>query len=88
MTATGGLILGNEAPGPLKRTSAFLDGTSVTVGLTHKEQAYPFRKWLPPGETWESTWAFLCPYRETQNPETVISGPYSFTGQVWQTPKE
>ncbi len=70
-----GLILGNEAPGPLKRTSVFLDGTSVTVGLTHKEQAYPFRKWLAPGETWESTWAFLCPYRETRNPEKVISGP-------------
>jgi alpha-galactosidase len=70
-----GLILGNEAPGPLKRTSIFLDGMSATIGLTHKEQKYPFRKWLQPGETWESTWSFLCPYRNSQNPEKVLSGP-------------
>jgi alpha-galactosidase len=47
----------------------------VTVGLTHQDQKHPFRKWLQPGETWESPWAFICPYRECREPARVLSGP-------------
>jgi len=70
-----GLVLGNEAPGVTKRTSAFLDGISFTIGLTHPGQEYPFRKWLKPGEKWESPQTFLCLYRDTDAPYEAIEGP-------------
>ena len=53
-----GFVLGNEAPGVMKRTSAFLKPDQLTIGLTHSDQIFGFRKWLKPGEPWESTWVF------------------------------
>ncbi len=71
-----GMVIGNEAPGVMKRTTACLDGRTVTAGLTHKGQDYPFRKWLRQGEKWESPWTFIALYTD-RNPETVIEGPVS-----------
>lgn len=65
-----GLVLGNEAPGALKRTTAFLDGTAVTIGLTHADSRTPFRKWLKSGERWSSPWMFVQPYAEVDDPRT------------------
>jgi alpha-galactosidase len=70
-----GLALGNEAPGVLKRTTAFLDGSTATVGLTGPGDPFPFRKWLRPGETWESPWVFLAPYEGTDDPYAALNGP-------------
>jgi alpha-galactosidase len=70
-----GLVLGNVAPGVLKRTMTFLDGAIATVGVTHRNQEYAFRKWLRPGESWESPAAFLCPYGDCPRPEKVLEGP-------------
>ncbi len=65
-----GIVLGNEAPGVTKRTTTFLDDRpgSVTIGLTHPDQDYPFRKWLVPGEQWNSPYAFIALYQETPDP--------------------
>lgn len=59
-----GIAIGNEAPGVLKRTSVNLDGRTLSAGLTHADQDYAFRKWLKPGEEWESTWVFTGLYSE------------------------
>jgi alpha-galactosidase len=70
-----GIVLGNEAPAVTKRTTAFLDGRSATIGLTHPDQDYPFRKWLEPGERWESPWVFITLYNDSDEPYKAINGP-------------
>lgn len=70
-----GIVLGNEAPGITKRTTTFLDDRpgSVTIGLTHPDQDYPFRKWLIPGEQWESPCAFMALYQGTPDPYLCLN---------------
>jgi alpha-galactosidase len=70
-----GIVLGNEAPGVVKRTSVFLDGRSATIGLTRKGDDYPFRKWLKPAERWESPACFTALYRDTLDPMAALNGP-------------
>ena len=60
--AEGGLAIGNEAIGIIKRTSIFEDGKSICVGTTLPEQDYPFRRWLAPGQSWKSAPTFIAPY--------------------------
>jgi len=72
-----GMVLGNEAPGVMKRTTVFLDGHTATIGLTRTGGDYPFRKWLKPGERWESPWCFTAIYRDSADPWTVLNGPVS-----------
>lgn len=69
-----GIIIGNEAPGVMKRTSVCLDGRTINAGLTHADQDYAFRKWLKPGETWNSTWVFTGLYAGHE-PQEFIEGP-------------
>ncbi|MBT6006918.1 MAG: hypothetical protein HOG79_14460, partial [Prolixibacteraceae bacterium] len=66
-----GIVVGNEAPGVLKRASVCLDGRTLDAGLTHSDQDYAFRKWLKPGETWESTWVFTGLY-SNKNPREIV----------------
>jgi alpha-galactosidase len=68
-----GVIVGNETPGVLKRTSVCTDGRDITTGLTHINQDYAFRVWLNPGETFESTWVFTSLFRNS-NPREIIEG--------------
>lgn len=68
-----GVFVGNEAPGVMKRTSAFLKPSLVTSGLTHIEQNFGFRQWIKPGETWESTWVFSGVYANTDDPTACIN---------------
>lgn len=70
-----GMVLGNEAPGVMKRTTAFLKSELLTIGLTHIDQNYGFRKWIKPGETWESTWTFTGIYAKSDDPYQVLNGP-------------
>lgn len=70
-----GMVLGNEAPGVMKRTSAFLKPDQLTIGLTHVDQNFSFRKWIKHGETWESTWVFSAIYANTNDPYKVMNGP-------------
>jgi alpha-galactosidase len=62
-----GIVLGNEAPGITKRTSAFEKSGLVTIGLTHTNQTFPFRKWLNPNQTWESPLIFTSVYSQTND---------------------
>jgi alpha-galactosidase len=70
-----GIALGNEAPGMMKCTTAFLKPDLLTIGLTHPEQNFGFRKWIKPGELWESTWVFSAIYVNSDDPYSVLNGP-------------
>ena len=76
MNMNRGILLGNEAPGVIKRTTSYLDGRTFTIGLTHLEQDFPSRVWLSAGEKWESPWSFIALYNDT-NPRAVVDGPVS-----------
>lgn len=69
-----GIILGNEAPGVMKRTSVCLDGRIINAGLTHVDQNFAFRKWIKPGEVWNSTWIFTGLYAGHE-PFDFVEGP-------------
>ena len=73
VTGNCGLVLGNEAPGVLKKTTAMIDGTTVTLGYCHAEHDYPLRKWLKPGETWNSHFMFIMPYANQPDPSEVLN---------------
>lgn len=68
-----GVFLGNEAPGVMKRTTAFLNHNLLTAGLTHPDQIFGFRKWLKQGETWESPWVFSGIYAHSDDPWLVLN---------------
>lgn len=72
-----GFVLGNEAPGVMKRTAAFMKPNQLTVGLTHPDQNFGFRKWLKPGEPWESTWVFTAVYDNSDDPYAVLNSAVS-----------
>jgi alpha-galactosidase len=72
-----GVVLGNEAPGVMKRTTAFLKQNQITAGLTHPDQNFAFRKWLKPGEEWESTWVFTALYENSDDPYAVLNSSVS-----------
>jgi len=77
VTGRRGFVLGNEVPGVVKRTATLqgLDGRVITIGLTYPDQDYGFRRWLEPGETWESPPVFIALYRDTDDPYQGINGP-------------
>ncbi len=70
-----GIALGNEAPGVTKRTAYHDIYENVSIGLTHTDQNYAFRKWLEPGETWTSPEVFIALYDKSSKPWDVINGP-------------
>jgi len=68
-----GIAFGNEAPGVMKRTTAFLKPQQFTAGLTHADQNYCFRKWIKPSGKWESTQVFTAVYENSSDPYEVLN---------------
>jgi len=68
-----GIVIGNEATGVLKRTTAFWDADEICAGLTHKDSRYPFRKWLKPQESFETPQVFTMVYNNQKTPEAVLN---------------
>lgn len=54
-----GMILGNEAPAIMKRISIYPDSTRLTIGMGYKNEDFPFKKFLEPGEAFTSPKGFL-----------------------------
>lgn len=71
--ARAGIAIGNEAPGVLKRTVFHTADRNLDAGLTHPGQDFPFRKWLKPGERWESPATFIALYEGTDDPYRVVN---------------
>ena len=68
-----GILLGNEAPGVLKRTAYNTEYNNIEVGLTHKDDDYPFRKYIKDGEQWAGPRVFIIPYAGTSDPWQVMN---------------
>ncbi len=66
--ANAGIILGNEAPGVLKRIDYNTVKDNADIGLTHNSDVYPFRKYIKPGEGWTSPRVFVIPYVNSPDP--------------------
>jgi alpha-galactosidase len=72
-TLRSGLALGNEAPGVLKRTAFHTTDRNIEIGFTHPGQDFPFRKWLKPGEIWESPGTFIALYTNTDDGYHIVN---------------
>jgi alpha-galactosidase len=72
MNWEAGIVIGNEASGVLKRTSVFWDAAEITSGLTHKNARFPFRKWIGPGESFETPQVFTMVYNNQKDPEEIL----------------
>jgi len=68
-----GILIGNEATGVLKRTAVFWESPEITTGLTHKGSRFPFRKWLHPGETFETPQVFMMIYNNQREPNEILN---------------
>lgn len=68
-----GIILGNEAPGVLKRIDYNTSPNIVGIGLTHTDDIYPFRKYIKAGEKWTSPKTFVIPYINTPDPWQIMN---------------
>ena len=73
MNWESGIVIGNEAPGVLKRTSVFWDAPEICSGLTHKNSRYPFRKWIQPGESFKTPQVFTMVYNNHKNPQEILN---------------
>ncbi len=68
-----GIVIGNEAPGPVKRTAVFWDERSVVSGLTHKDGRFPFRKYIRNGETFTTPEVFTMVYNNYKDPDEILN---------------
>lgn len=68
-----GVVIGNEAPGVVKRTSLFWQNRDICSGLTHKESMYPFLKWLSPGESFVTPQVFTMVYNNCKDPNIILN---------------
>lgn len=73
MNWEAGIVIGNEATGVLKRTSVFWDAPEICSGLTHKTARYPFRKWIQPGESFETPQVFTMVYNNCKDPDEILN---------------
>ncbi len=72
-TENAGILLGNESPGVLKRTAYNTEYDNVDIGLTHKEENYPFRKYIKNADQWTSPWVFVIPYVNSSDPWMIMN---------------
>jgi alpha-galactosidase len=68
-----GIVIGNESSGVLKRTAVFWEAAEITTGLTHKNARFPFRKWIQPGESFETPQVFTMVYNNQKDPEEILN---------------
>lgn len=68
-----GIILGNEAPGVLKGASVWYRGREITLGLTHEEERYPFRKYLAAEESFTAPDVFTGVYNGQRSTDKIMN---------------
>jgi alpha-galactosidase len=66
-------VIGNEAAGVIKHTSALWEGLNICSGLTHKEDRYPFRKYIAPGAVFTTPQVFTMVYNQHKEPEGILN---------------
>jgi len=68
-----GIVIGNEASGVMKRTAVFWEAPEICSGLTHKNSRFPLRKWIKPGESFETPQVFTMVYNNQKDPEEILN---------------
>ncbi|NIJ54611.1 alpha-galactosidase [Dyadobacter arcticus] len=68
-----GIVIGNEASGVVKHTSAFWDEPVILSGLTHKDARYPFRKYIRKGESFVTPQVFTMVYNNHRDPDEILN---------------
>ena len=68
-----GIAIGNEAISVIKRTACFEDGKSITAGFTHRDQEFPFRKWVEKGEQFTTPFVFTLLYEGEDDPSWTLN---------------
>lgn len=68
-----GIVLGNEAPGVLKGASVWSRGREITLGLTHSDEEFPFRKYIKPQEVFVSPDVFTGVYGNQKDIHMVLN---------------
>ena len=68
-----GILLGNESPGVLKRTAYNTDYNNADIGLTHKDEKYPFRKYIKNNDRWTAPMVFVIPYAGSNDPWKIMN---------------
>jgi alpha-galactosidase len=68
-----GIVIGNEAAGIVKHTSAFWEGLTICSGLTHKDAVYPFRKFIGKGESFTTPQVFTMVYNNHKDPDEMLN---------------
>ena len=73
MNREQGIVIGNEASGVMKHTSVFYEAQDICTGLTHKNAPFPFRKWIEPGESFETPQVFTMVYNHQKTPDEILN---------------
>ncbi len=73
MNREQGIVLGNEATGVMKHTSVFYETQDICVGMTHKNAAFPFRKWIQEGESFETPQVFTMVYNHQKTIDEILN---------------
>lgn len=68
-----GITIGNEASGVIKHTSVFWDEPVILSGLTHNNARFPFRKYLPKGESFTTPQVFTIVYNNNKDPDEILN---------------
>jgi alpha-galactosidase len=68
-----GILLGNESPGVLKRTAYNTEYNNAAIGLTHKDEKYPFRKYIGNNDSWTTPQVFVIPYVGSNDPWKIMN---------------
>jgi len=68
-----GIAIGNEAIGVIKRTACFEDGISISTGFTHRDQEFPFRKWVEQGQQFTTPFVFTVLYQGHDDPSWALN---------------
>lgn len=68
-----GIVIGNEAAGVVKHTSAFWKENAICSGLTHKDARFPFRKYIKPNESFETPQVFTMVYNNHKDPDEILN---------------
>jgi alpha-galactosidase len=73
MNREQGIVLGNEATGVMKHTSAFYEAQDICSGLTHKNSLFPFRKWIEKDDSFETPQVFTMVYNHQKTPDKILN---------------
>ena len=68
-----GIVIGNEASGVMKRTAVFWNTSEISSGLTHKDNRFPFRKYVQPNESFETPQVFTMLYNNHKNANEILN---------------